>query len=167
MACGAPLAVAGPVGLVDDFGTAGLGDYTLSRVNDNNGTAHISFSDAGGDLRAAYTGSPNAFEQVLLLRDDYTLLVGQSLLVDVAGSGAGWDRDLGIAVGYTETPPTLAGGASGDVRNSYVEISYRSNNQVVSFARDNATNLTTGRRAARAHQQRRRAGRRNQSLLHH
>lgn len=142
-AFGGSAALAGPLGLIDDF-SGDLSAYTLSRVNDANGTSHVSFSVSGGDLRAAYTGTPNAHEQVLLLRDDYTLGVGETLLADVSGDGTGWDRDLGIAVGYTETPPSLADGVSGDVRSSYVEVAYRSNNQVVSFARNGGANLASG-----------------------
>lgn len=130
--------------LIEDFNDTSLAEYTLSRVNDANGTAHISFASPAGSLRVAYTGTPNAFEQVLFLRSDYSLGIGQMLIADVLGNGAGWDRDIGIAVGYTATPASLAGGASGDVRSSYVEVAYRSNNQVVSFARNGGANLTSG-----------------------
>ena len=133
--------------LVDDM-SGSLAPYTLSRVNDANGTSHISYTNADGTLRSAYTGTPNAFEQTLFLRDDYSLNVGDTLIVDVSGTGAGYDRDLGIAVSFSETPGSLASGASGDVRNSYVMVAYRSNNQVVSFARNGTTNFTSGQEFA-------------------
>lgn len=134
--------------LIDDFSDTSLAEYTLSRINDANGTAHISFASPSGNLRGAYTGTPNAFEQVLFLRNDYSLAVGQMLIADVLGTGVGWDRDIGIAVGYSATPPALAGGASGDVRTSYVEVAFRSNNQVVSFARNGVLNLASGQEFA-------------------
>jgi hypothetical protein len=130
--------------LVDDFSVAGLPEYTLSRVNDGNTTANIGFTDTTGDLRVNYTSTPNAYEQVLLLRDDYQLSVGQTLYCDVASTLTGWDRDIGIAVGWTETPPSLSGSTTGDVRTSYVEVSFRSNNQVVSYARKDGVNLASG-----------------------
>jgi hypothetical protein len=136
-------AQAGPIGLVDDL-SGNLLPYTLSRVNDGGTVAHVSFSNTTGDLRAAYTGTPNAYEQVLFLRDDYTLDIGERLSASVNSTLVGWDRDIGIAVGWTETPPSLAPGSSGDVRTSYVEVSFRSNNQVVSYARKDAANLTSG-----------------------
>lgn len=125
-------------------------NYTLSRVNDGNTEANISFLNNSGSLQAAYTtpDANNTYEQVLFLRGDYTLGVGQMLVADVLGTPAGWDRDLGIAVGYTATPPSLAAGASGDVRSSYVEVSVRSNNQVVSYARDGSSSLTSGQEFA-------------------
>ncbi len=133
--------------LIDDFSDASLAEYTLSRVNDANGTSHISFSSPGGNLRVAHSGG-SGHEQVLLLRSDYGLGIGQMLIADVLGSGAGWDRDLGIAVGFTATPTSLAGGASGDVRSSYVEVAFRSNNQVVSYARNGVLNLASGQEFA-------------------
>jgi hypothetical protein len=153
MTIASPAQAAYPI-LIDDFSVPGLPEYTLSRVNDANGTSDLSFSDAGGDLRAAMTGT--AVEQVLLLRHDYTLNVGETLLADVTGAVAGWDRDLGIAVGYSDFSTSqgplldpLAPGASGDARTSYVEVSVRSNNQIVSYARNGGkgalgTNLTSG-----------------------
>jgi hypothetical protein len=139
--CGAGASAA----VVDDF-SSGLGAYTLSRVNDGNTTANIAFSTAGGDLRSSYSSTPNAFEQVLLLRGDASVAVGEILIADVVGwsGNVNYDRDLGIAVGYTATPASLSGAATGDVRSSFVEVSIRGNNQVVSFAKSDATNLASG-----------------------
>jgi len=142
LVCLMSVAAQAGLGLVDDF-SGDLSAYTLSRVNDGNGEANVLFSNVGGDLRVSYSGA-NKHEQVLFLRDDYTLGVGEMLLATIAHMGDGWDRDLGIAVGYSETPPALAVGESADVRTSYVEVSFRSNNQVMTYARDGATNLASG-----------------------
>ncbi len=128
--------------VIDDF-SGDLSAYTLSRVNDNNTAANVSFGITDGVLRASYAGS-STYEQVLLLRDDYTLNIGDTLLAEMTQTGADWDRDLGIAVGYSKTPPALAVGSSGDVRTNYVEISYRSNNQVMTYGRNGTTNLPSG-----------------------
>src|SRR3972149_7456256 len=136
--------LAGPIGLIDDFADASLAEYTLTKVLDQGaGTSNISFSSPSGVLQVASAGTTGA-EQVLLLRDDYTLDVGQTLLADVSGDANGWDRDFGIAVGYSKTPAGLGKPVAGGVRSSYVEGSYRSKNQVVSFARNGAANLTSG-----------------------
>lgn len=129
--------------IIDDLDDENMSEYTISRVNDGNTEVNVSFSNAGGDLRTVYTGAAS-HEQVLLLRDDYSLQVGEMLMAEVSGNESGWDRDIGIAVGYTATPPALGAGQTGDVRTSYVEVSYRSNNQVMSYARNGTTNLSSG-----------------------
>jgi hypothetical protein len=137
-------ALGGPIGLIDDFSDTSLSEYTLTKVLDQNaGTSNVSFSSPSGALQSASAGTTGA-EQVLFLRDDVSLGVGEKLVADVSGNNANWDRDLGIAVGYTKSPTGLGDPAAGDVRTSYVEVSYRANSQVVSFARNGATNLTSG-----------------------
>jgi PEP-CTERM motif len=126
--------LAGPLGLVDDLNDASLAEYTLTKVLDQNaGTSNVSFSSPSGDLRVSSAGTTGA-EQVLFLRNDHTLAVGESLRADVHGF-AGWDRDIGIAVSIA-SPTGLGNPAAGDVRAGYVEVSFRSNNQVVSYAND-------------------------------
>jgi hypothetical protein len=129
--------------LVDDFSDTDLSEYTLTKVLDIGSISNVSFSSPSGELIVSSSGSDGP-EQVLFLRDDYTLGVGEKLIADVSHTGDGWDRDLGIAVCYTETPPGLADGSSGDVRRSYVEVSARSNNQAMSFALDGTTQLGSG-----------------------
>jgi fibronectin-binding autotransporter adhesin len=126
---------------VDSFSDTSLGEYTLSKVLDQGaGTSNISFSSPSGDIRVSSAGTTGA-EQVLFLRNDHTLDVGETLVADVIGNG-GWDRDIGIAVSIP-SPAGLANGAAGDVRLGYAEVSARSNDQIVSFAKD-TTNLTSG-----------------------
>lgn len=129
--------------MVDDFSDTDLSQYTLSAVNDGTGLHAVSFASPAGDLWVS-KATDTAHEQVLFLRDDYTLGIGETLMVDVTGTVTNWDRDIGIAVGYSKTPPSLVPGATGDVRTSYVEVSSRGNNQVVSYARKDSTNLASG-----------------------
>jgi autotransporter-associated beta strand protein len=127
--------------VVDTLDDANLSEYTLTKVLDQGaGTSNVSFSSPSGDIRVSSAGTTGA-EQVLLLRNDHTLDVGETLVADVIGNG-GWDRDLGIAVSIPN-PSGLANGVAGDVRLGYAEASFRSNNQVVSFAKD-TTNQTSG-----------------------
>src|SRR3989304_6556311 len=94
--------LAGPIGLIDDLAHASLAEYTLTKVLDQGaGTSNISFSSPSGVLQVASAGTTGA-EQVLLLRDDYTLDVGQTLLADVSGDANGWDRGFGLALGSSQ-----------------------------------------------------------------
>lgn len=140
---GTSAATAAPVVVIDTFGDANLSEYTLTKVLDQGaGTSNISFSSPSGALSVGSAGATGA-EQVLFLRDDHSLAVGETLLADVSGSFTNWDRDFGIAVGYTETPPGLGNGAAGDVRTSFIEISSRAGNQIASYARNGSGNLTS------------------------
>lgn len=123
--------------LIDDFSDTDLSEYTFTKVLDQgDGTTNVSFSSPSGALQVNSAGSSGA-EQVLFLRDDFALDVGERLLADVDPS-TGWDRDLGIAVAATDTPTGL-GSTAGDVRSDYVEVSFRSDNQVVSIAVNDTT----------------------------
>ncbi len=58
----------------------------------------------------------------------------------VVGSAPAYDRDFGIAVGFTETPSGLANGVAGDTRSNFLEISRRSANEINFFTfRDNSS----------------------------
>jgi len=134
--------------LIDDMNDTSLAEYTLTKVLDQGaGTSNISFASPSGSLLVGSSGTTGA-EQVLLLRDDASLAVGDMLLADVTGTWANWDRDIGIAVGFTKTPTGLGDPAAGDVRTTYVEVSARANNQIVAFARNGAANLTSGQEFA-------------------
>ena len=85
--------------VVDDFGTAGLSEYTLTRVLDNGfAESNVSFSDASGSLIASYGGTVSQPEQLFFLRSDYSLAVGQTLKVDVSFATQTSLMDFGIAV---------------------------------------------------------------------
>ena len=59
----------------------------------------------------------NAAEQVLLLRDDYTLAVGNTLTVDVSQATSISQMDFGIAVASTKAPSGVA--TTGDNRTTF------------------------------------------------
>src|SRR4051812_19159195 len=103
--------------LIDNF-SGGLGAYTLSRVLDNDTTANISFSNPGGFLQGNATATSQA-EQVLFLRSDFSLGIGQKLVADVNWTLAG-SQDLGIVVAATATPTTVPGGSIGNTRSDYI-----------------------------------------------
>jgi len=110
--------------LIDDFSDAGLAEYTLSKVLDQgDGTSNIGFSSLAGALQATSTGTSGA-EQVLFLRNDFSLAVGSVLRADVNWTLSG-SQDLGIALATTATPSSLANGAAGDVRSDYVLAAIR------------------------------------------
>ena len=120
-------AMAGPLGLVDDYNTAGLGEYTFSKILDQGTATNVSFSDVAGTLSVTSTGADGA-EQVLLLRGDYTLGQGEELQVDGPATGNG--NDLGLAIGQAHAD--LGDGVSGDNRSAgdFLFISYRSSTQL-------------------------------------
>lgn len=118
-AVGAATSIAGPIGIVDDFNVAGLGQYTQTAVLDNGvAESNVSFSDATGALVASYAGTINQPEQVLLLRDDATLGAGEKLVVDVSMAALSSQMDFGIAVSATKTP-TAASVADTDTRDTF------------------------------------------------
>lgn len=117
--------------VVDDFNDESLSEYTLTRVLDNNTTSNISFSATGGFLSVSAASVTNVPEQVLLLRSDSSLSVGETLLLDTTISStlgtAGIVNDFGLAISTTATPTGVASGASGDTRssNSFLFITVR------------------------------------------
>lgn len=122
--------------LVDDFSGEQLSsEYVLTRVLNHSSEDNISFSVVDGALRASYSGAENAPEQVLLLRDDYSLEVGQWLQVDIDffDAGAG-HKDFGIAVAATkdQTP---------GLRQNYLFSSMRGQGHIASSGFDGTTEL--------------------------
>ncbi|HLP78206.1 MAG TPA: PEP-CTERM sorting domain-containing protein, partial [Candidatus Paceibacterota bacterium] len=104
--------------LIDDF-SGGLGAYTLTRILDNGiAEANVSFSAASGALVASYGGTLSQAEQVVFLRNDYSLSVGSRLTVDAAFPTQTSQMDFGIAVGATATPTGAAVGST-DVRGGF------------------------------------------------
>jgi hypothetical protein len=109
--------------LVDSFSGSLSAAYTLTRVNDVNTASNVSFNTTGGVLNAAYAGA-NAAEQVVLLRDDFTVGVGQTLsasLSGLSGSGTSGTADIGIVLSSTATPTGST--TSNSTRNGFDWIS--------------------------------------------
>lgn len=119
----APLASAGPVGLIDDFSDTSLAEYTQTAVLDQGATRNVAFSSPSGALQAVSSGSDGA-EQVLLLRPDFTLGVGEVLRADTNFTLANQSQDLAIAVSATATP--TINNISGSDRKDYFFSGVRS-----------------------------------------
>ncbi len=136
-----PIAMApcfGAVGVVDSFSGDGLGEYTLSRIQDDNSASNAEFVENGGRFYVKYTGA-NALEQALFLRDDVGLEVGQVLSVETSFPNNNMGYDLGLVVASTATPVALSSGSAGNVRdnasNDWVAISLRPNQNAVRLNR--------------------------------
>jgi len=137
---------AGPVGLVDDFGDTSLAEYTLSVVNQNStDNAAISFASPSGALQVSKGASTaNKAEQVLFLRGDYSLGVGEILRVDTQAvtkrGTASFYADFGIAICYTADPPDKTPNVSQDVRRDMIAIYLKSTYSNIGYcAYDTAT----------------------------
>jgi autotransporter-associated beta strand protein len=132
--------------LIDDFNDASLSEYTRTVVNDNNGIANVTFTGSGGTLAATYSGS-SAFEQVVLLRDDVSLNVGETLMVDVTMDTTTQEMDLGLAISATSTPTQSSGGGN-DTRDTFdwtsVSIRPNQNSIRVNQSVNGLVNTTSG-----------------------
>lgn len=132
---GLPSTVASSVTLVDDFSDASLSAYTQTKVLDqagsDGGTSKVNFFVQNG-LLGSFKFSGTDAEQVLLLRDDAPLLVGQELLVtpNITITGS---QDLGIVVAATETPDGLGNPQVGSTRSDIITL----------YLRNGQTNLYT------------------------
>ena len=106
--------------LIDDFSVAGLGEYTLTRILDNGiAEANVTFADTSGSLAASYAGTLNQPEQLVFLRNDFSLAVGNMLLVDVLFPTQTSQMDFGIAVSATATPAGVVNPTPTDTRAGF------------------------------------------------
>jgi hypothetical protein len=142
LALGGAATMAGPIGLIDDYSDTDLSEYTLYKVLDQGaGTTNIAFSSPSGELTVTSVGTTGA-EQVLFLRSDHSLGVGEELQVDGPSieSGASTE-DFGLAVG--ETPTSLGDPQAGDNRNQadFLFISYRNPTQLNSRGFNNGAEV--------------------------
>lgn len=113
--------------LIDDFNTAGLGEYTFSKVLDQgDGTTNVSFSDAAGTIDVMSAGSSGA-EQVLLLRGD---VLEQGREIQLSAPTTFNNRDFGLAIGQSHAD--LGDGVAGDNRGTadYAFMAWRSLSQL-------------------------------------
>jgi hypothetical protein len=106
------------VTIIDDFADADLSQYTRTVVNDAASTpVNVTFASPSGTLNATYSGDA-AFEQTVFLRDDVSLAVGSSLVVDVAMPATAQQLDFGLAVSATDSP-TASSAGNLDTRASF------------------------------------------------
>ncbi|MEO5917359.1 MAG: PEP-CTERM sorting domain-containing protein [Luteolibacter sp.] len=132
--------------LVDDFSDLTLTEYTQTRILDSTfANVNISFSASTGALGASYSGTPNAAEQVVILRDDYTLGVGETLTVDVSQATSTSDLDLGIVVATTKSP-TAVSSLDLDTRDTmqWASVYIRPNQNAVRSLSYDGTTLVSG-----------------------
>ncbi|HTL73680.1 MAG TPA: PEP-CTERM sorting domain-containing protein [bacterium] len=108
--------------LIDDFSSAGLSEYTQTIVLQNGASSPLVFSDSTGGLTVS-KASGTAAEQVLFLRNDYSLGVGQTLRVGASVATNSIYSDFGIVVSALVNP-TAAVWVSGtvDTRNNYIAV---------------------------------------------
>jgi autotransporter-associated beta strand protein len=115
---GMPTTLQTPVTIIDDFADADLSQYTQTVVNDAVGSpVNVSFASPSGTLSATYSGDA-AVEQAVFLRDDVSLAIGSSLVVDVAMPVTSQQLDFGLAVSTTDTP-TASSAGNLDTRASF------------------------------------------------
>ena len=126
LAIGSSAAIAGPLALVDSFSDTSLSEYTKTLVLDQNATSDISFISPAGQLQVTKSAGTEA-EQVLFLRDDFSLAVDEILRVDLSYTAtAAMRADIGIAVAASKTPTPLvynAGlGGTQETRRDYAAV---------------------------------------------
>jgi len=111
--------------MVDDFANTGLGEYTLNWMLEQSGYHGITFASPSGVLQVSKEADSGA-EQVSLLRDDYSLAVGEILRVDTSGADIPSDgpyADFGIAVAKIEDLPDCAWtSGTADARDGYLAV---------------------------------------------
>lgn len=125
--------------LIDDF-SSGLGAYTKSVVLEQDGVNAVSFAAPLGALQVSKTTGTTA-EQVLLLRGDYSLGVGQVLRVDTAApQSITAYADFGIAVSALVDPlDAVWTSGTADVRQDYVNVYLKRSTAAVGYVGFNGT----------------------------
>jgi len=97
----------GNPGLIDDFNDTNLSEYTASYILEQDASNTITFASPSpsGVLQATKVdpGGTNA-EQVVFLRNDYSLAVGETLRVDSMAADTALYADFGIVVSTTVDP---------------------------------------------------------------
>jgi autotransporter-associated beta strand protein len=89
--------------LIDNFSDGNVSEYIRTIVHDGNTITNITPSVAGGALVATYAGT-STHEQVVLLRDDVSLDIGETLAVDVVMATTELTMDFGLAVSAVDNP---------------------------------------------------------------
>jgi hypothetical protein len=131
--------------LIDNFSDTSLAEYTQTTVLDNNTVRGVAFSSPAGLLQSANIDTTP--EQMLMLRNDFAVGIGETLKVDAIVPQQAIFGDIGIAVASSATPGAVAGGASGDVRTAanYVFIAVREQGDLTAAGdRVNGATFTAG-----------------------
>jgi hypothetical protein len=130
--------------LIDDFGDGNLAEYIRTTVNDGNTTTNMTPSVVGGALVATYAGTSFP-EQVVLLRDDVNLDIGETLAVDVSMSSTGLTMDFGLAVSAIDNPIAASVGDS-DTRDmfNWASVSVRPSQDAIRVNQSSGGTVNTG-----------------------
>jgi hypothetical protein len=108
--------------LVDTLNNTTLSPYTQTTILQNGASSGITFSDTSGSLTS--TGGGTVPDQVLLLRNDYSLAVGETLSISISGLGtSSANADFGIAIASQVNPvPFVYSGISGSTRSNFLAM---------------------------------------------
>jgi hypothetical protein len=124
------VATAAQAAIIDDFDDTSLTEYTLTLVLDQNPDQDISFQSPSGAIQVTKTAGEEA-EQVVFLRDDYSLDIGRSLVADLDW-GSTTRADIGIMVAATATPTALVydttTGGTQETREDYIAVYAQADN---------------------------------------
>jgi hypothetical protein len=132
--------------VIDTFSDGSLSEYTSTRVLDNSvATANVAFSSSSGSLVSTYDSGASAAEQVLLLRNDFSLAVGQTLTIDTAFATTGTQMDFGLAISGAAAITSASSGDT-DTRdlNNFLAIYVRPSQDAVRVTSSNNGVVTTG-----------------------
>lgn len=132
--------------VIDPFSDNSLSEYTSTRVLDNGATsADVSLSSSTGSLVSTYGSGTGAAEQVLLLRNDFSLGVGQTLSVDTLFSATGTQMDFGLAISGAGAITSASTGDT-DTRDlsNFLAIYLRPSQDAVRVTSSNNGVVTTG-----------------------
>ena len=134
------LAVAAQAQLIDDFNTPGLSEYTQTVVLQNGASSGIVFSDSTGALTLS-KASGTSPEQVLFLRNDFSLSVGQTLRVDtISQISDGTVTDFGLAISALVNPPAAVWtGANVSTRQDYINVYLKRQTGAIGYIGFNGT----------------------------
>lgn len=131
--------------VIDTFSDGSLSEYTSTRVLDNSvATANVSFSSSTGSLVSTYDAGTAAAEQVLLMRNDFSLAVGQTLTIDTAFATTGTQMDFGLAIaGAASITSASAGDTDTRDLNNFLAIYVRPSQDAIRVTSSNNGVVTT------------------------
>jgi autotransporter-associated beta strand protein len=130
--------------LIDDFSDGNVSEYVRTTVNDGNTATNITPSVVSGALTTTYAGT-STHEQVVLLRDDVSLEIGETLAVDVAMPSTGLTMDFGLAVSAIDNP-SGASVSDSDTRDTFnwASVAVRPSQDAIRVNQSSGGTVNTG-----------------------
>ncbi len=126
------IAVASQAAVIDDFNDTDLSEYTINFVLDHAAGYSTTYSSPSGTLQATKTNDTSP-EQVTLLRDDYSLSIGDTLRIDTSVIAGGY-MDFGLAVAKSADLADVVEGETGDVRDGFLTIYFKTSWGSIGYA---------------------------------